>query len=278
MRGLLDHHPGLLMPPDEDYFIRQLSRHPLLRWRGMLTPRAWAPAFYRHLQKGGHLERINANYGTEVFGTKDSLDLAAYYDYISKHHRCGDIDNLVVNHVEGMARALGHTEGDGRMRVFFCALQPGNKDLTRVSTLLARSYAVRGVFLLRDPRAHLHSKLARNPHLSVRRFCQRQNRYVREINRFARDCGPALRLRFEDLVLDTETCMRQVCTFAGIDFSSIVLEYTQGGTTSFGNSSFTITSGIDQSVVTRYRGSLPAATIAYLERHCVPELFWPASL
>ena len=62
LRGLLDHHPQLLLPPDEDYFVRHLSRHPLLRLRGMLSSHAGAPGFFRQLQKDGHLERINAGH------------------------------------------------------------------------------------------------------------------------------------------------------------------------------------------------------------------------
>lgn len=274
LRGLLDHHPQLLLPPDEDYFVRHLSRHPLLRWRGMLASRERAPGFFRELQKDGHLERVNAGHGTEVFGTEDSLDLEAYYHYISEHHQRGSLDSLVRNHVEALAVALGHQEGDGRLRVMFCALQPSNEDLTRVSSLLARSYDVRGIFLVRDPRAHLSSKLVRNPTLSLDRFCRRQNSYWREIDWFGEHCGPVLRLRFEELVTDTETCMRGVCEFAGIDFSPEVLEYTQGGEASRSNSSFAATTGIDQGVLTRYRDTLPAETVAYLEQHCLPELFW----
>ena len=281
LRGLLDHHPQLLLPPDEDYFVRHLSRHPLLRLRGMLASRANAPTFYRKLQKDGHLERINAGHGTEVFGTEDSLDLDAYYRYISQHHIRGETDGLVRNHVEALAAALGHSEGDGRLRVFFCALQPSNRDLSRVSALLARSYDVRGIFLVRDPRAHLSSKLVRNPTLNLRRFCRRQNRYWREIDCFAADFGPVMRLRFEDLVTDTEACMRRVCEFAGIDFSPAVLEYTQGGEVSRSNSSFAAdrgaaaaSNGIDHAVLTRYRDTLPPETVAYLEKHCLPDLFW----
>ena len=274
LRGLLDHHPQLLLPPDEDYFVRHLSRHPLLRWRGMMASRAAVPGFFRQLQKDGHLERINAGHGTEVFGTVNSLNLEAYYDYVSKHHQRGSIDSLVRNHMEALAVALGHIEGDGRLRVFFCALQPSNRDLTRVSELLARSYDVRGVFLIRDPRAHLASKLVRNPTLDLGRFCQRQNRYWQEIDLFMKNCGPALRVRFEDLVTDTQTCMREICGFAGIEFSPAVLEYTQSGEPSHSNSSFSASFGIDYSVLTRYRDSLPAETIAYLERHCLPQLFW----
>ena len=276
LRGLLDHHPQLLLPPDEDYFVRHLSRQPLLRWRGMLTSSTGIPDFFRQLQKEGHLERVNAGHGTQVFGSEDSLNLEAYYDYVSKHHRRGSVNNLVRNHVEALAVALGHTEGDGRLRVCFCALQPSNSDLTRVSKLLARSYAVKGIFLARDPRAHLASLLVRNPTVDLGRFCQRQNSYRQEVDWFIENGGPALRMRFEDLVTATETCMRKVCEFAGIAFSPAVLEYTQGGKASHSNSSFAATSGIDRSVLTRYRESLPTETITYLEQHCLPELFWQA--
>ena len=276
LRGLLDDHPQLLLPPDEDYFVRHLSRNPLLRLRGTLSSPAGAPAFYRRLQKDGHLERINAGHGTEVFGSENSLDLEAYYDYIRTHHQRGNVDDLVRNHVEALAVALGHTPGDGKLRVFFCALQPSNTDLTRVSQLLQRSYSLRGVFLVRDPRAHLASKLVRNPTLNLRRFCQRQNRYWEEIDTFEANCGPALRLRFEDLVTDTRVMMQQVCDLAGIGFENRLLDFTQGGQPSVSNSSFGGSSGIDLSALTRYRDTLPAATIAYLEQHCLPDLFWNA--
>jgi len=274
LRGLLDNHPQLLLPPDEDYFIRHLSRHPLVHLRGMLATPQEAPALYRKLQKDGHLERVNAGHGTEVFGSEDSLDLDAYYDYVRKQHRRLSPDNLVRNHVEALAVALGHRPGDGRLRVCFCALQPSNKDLSRVSSALSRSYDVRGIFLVRDPRAHLASKLVRNPTLDLGRYCRRQNRYWGEIDEFVEKYGPALRIRFEDLVTDTAGTMRRVCEFAGIDFLPSVLEYTQGGEASQSNSSFAASPGIDPGVLSRYRDSLPAETIEYLEKHCRPELFW----
>jgi hypothetical protein len=242
----------------------------------MMTSSAGIPDFFRQLQKEGHLERVNAGHGAQVFGSEDSLNLEAYYDYVSKHHRRGNVNSLVRNHVEALAVALGHTERDGRLRVCFCALQPSNSDLTRVSKTLARSYAVKGIFLARDPRAHLASLLVRNPTVDLGRFCQRQNSYRQEVDWFIENCGPALHMRFEDLVTDTETCMREVCDFAGIAFSPAVLEYTQGGKASHSNSSFAVSSGIDRSVLTRYRESLPTETIAYLEQHCLPELFWHA--
>jgi len=284
LRGLLDHHPQLLLPPDEDYFIRHLARHRFLRWRGMFTGPARAPEFFRQLQKGGHLERVNAGYSGEAFGTKGSLDLDTYYGYISDRHRRFSVDSLVCNHVEGLAAALGHREGDGRLRVIFCALQSSGWDLSRVTALLARSYDIRGIFLVRDPRAHLSSKLVRKPDLKLDRFCRMQNRYWQEIESFSDNFGSALRLRFEDLVVNTQASMRRVCEFAEIDFSEAVLKYTQGGKPGRSNSSFAddpgptgrgaSESGIDVEVLTRYRDTLPAETEAYLEQHCLPELFW----
>jgi hypothetical protein len=276
LRGLLDNHPQLLLPPDEDFFIRHLSRHPLLRWRGMLVSGLDAPGFFRKLQKEGHLERVNAGHGTEVFGAEGSLDLHAYYDYVSEHHQRLRSDDLVRNHVEALAAALGHKENDGRLRVFFCALQPSKRDLTHTGAMLARSYDVKGIFLVRDPRAHLASKLVRNPTLDLARFCRRQNRYWREIDDFIDKRGPALRVRFEELVTDTEGSMRRICAYLGIDYSPVLLEYTQGGEASQSNSSFAASSGIDHSVLTRYRESLPPASISFVEQHCRPELFWRA--
>lgn len=283
LRGLLDHHPQLLLPPDEDYFVRHLARQHRLRWRGMLAAPDQAPVFFRQLQKDGHLERVNAGHGTEAFGTEGSLDLDAYYGYIREHHRRFSVNALVRNHVEALASALGHRQGDGRQRVIFCALQASGNDLTRVTRLLARSYDIRGIFLVRDPRAHLSSKLARKPYLKLDRFCKLQNSYLREIDQCRENCGQVLRLQFEDLVADTENSMRQVCDFSGIDFSPAVLNYTQGGRPGRSNSSFSdgsadrglSDSGIDQGVLTRYRDTLPAETVAYLKEHCQPELFWP---
>jgi len=292
LRGLLDHHPQLVLPPDEDFFVRHLARERLLRWRGILVGRTEAPAFYRELQKEGHLERVNTGRSAEVSGAEDSLDLDAYYRYIRENHRRFSVRRLVRNHVEALAAALGHREGDGRLRVIFCALQASGWDLSRVTSLLARSYDIRGIFLVRDPRAHLSSKLARKPDLKLDRFCRLQNRYWQEIDKLGKGRSAVLRLRFEDLVTDTENSMRRVCEFVGIDFSPAVLKYTQGGKPGRSNSSFadeqqssaaghadavTSDSGIDYAVLTRYRDTLPAETVDYLKEHCLPELFVPES-
>ncbi len=279
LRGLLDGHPELMLPPDEDYAVRHLARSLYLRLRGALTSPAGAPAFYRHLQKSGHLERVNTGQAAETVGTAGSLDLDRYYAYIREHHQRGSsADALVMNHLEGLSRALGYDGDSERMRVYFCALQPSNRDLIRVGRLLARSYSVRGVFVVRDPRAHLSSKLVRNPGLALGRYCRRQNRYVEEIDTFRRECGPAISVRFEELVLDTESAIRRVCDLAGIEFNAQLLDYTQGGKPSRSNSSFSRAAGIDSEAVTRYREMLPRDVSDYVEQHCRVELLWRGKL
>ena len=68
--------------------------------------------------------------------------------------------------------------------------------------------------------------------------------------------------------------MRRICELAGIEFSEQLLSYTQGGQPSVSNSSFNATEGIDTNVLKRYRETLPRDVIAYVEKHCIPELFW----
>jgi hypothetical protein len=274
LRGLLDGHPALLLPPDEDYAIRHLARSRLIRLRGALTPPGCAPAFYRGLQKAGHLERVNRGEAGETSGTEDSLDLDRYYDHLRVHHRPLRPSLLAAGHMEAMAQALGGETVPRRLRVYFCALQPSNRDLSRVAALLAPHYELRGLFVVRDPRAHLSSKLARNPNLNLRRYCRRQNLYIDEIERFNRRFGSAISLRFEDLVTDTESAMRRVCELAGIEFLPLLLDYTQGGQPAISNSSFDSSSGIDRGAVSRYRENLPQEVSAFVVRHCRAELIW----
>ncbi|MFV8817803.1 sulfotransferase [Haliea sp. E17] len=276
LRGLLDGHPDLLLPPDEDYAVRHLARSPWRRMQGALAGAGGASGFYRRLQKGGHLERVNRDEAGETFGTAGSLDLDRYYAHIRVSHQRWRASQLAYNHIEALSQALGGDENGRRMRVYFCALQPSNRDLTRVGRLLAQFYDVRGVFVVRDPRAHLSSKLVRNPGLSLRRYCARQNRYMAEIDHFREECGPALAVRFEDLVLNTESAIREVCALAGIAFHPELLDYTQGGRPSKSNSSFTTSDGIDAEAVDRYRETLPDEVSRFVVRHCRPELLWRA--
>lgn len=276
LRGLLDHHPQLLLPPDEDYFVRNLLRSPFWRVQGWLTQPAHAPAFHRKLQKDGHLERVNAGSAKNSSGTEHTIDLDRYYAHVREHHARFSLDGMIRTHFEALAAALEHQQpGPDRIKVFFCALQSDKLDIVLLGRRLSRLYDPRAIFVIRDPRAHFGSKRGRKPDYGLRMFCWRQNLYWRQVERFARDFGPVLRVRFEALVLDTERTMREVCAFAGIPFSDVAVRFTQAGNPTVSNSSYTNVQGIDPAVLGRYREKLGPKELRFIEEHCRPEMFWP---
>jgi hypothetical protein len=274
LRGLLDSHPRLLVPPDEDYFVRHLVRSPLERLRGCLCGPSQAPAFYHRLQKNGHLERVNAGRARNSSGTENTIDLDRYYGYVREHHVRFLVDGMIRTHLGALQAGLARSQpGADRVKVLFCALQ--STDIVRLGRRLSRLYDVRGIFVFRDPRAHYGSKLGYKPEVKLRRFCRQQNRYWREVERFARDGAPALRVRFEALALDTERTMRGICDFAGIGFSESATRFTQNGSPTASNSSYQNVVGIDPGALTRYREKVAPEALRYIESHCHPELFWP---
>lgn len=274
LRGLLDGHPQLLLPPDEDYFVRHLVRSPIMQLLGSICPPRLAPRYYRWMQKSGHLERVNAGEGEQASGTENSLDLDHYYRIVSGTHRTGSVATMIRTHFSALSAALGASDDDPRCKVFFCAMQPNNRDLLHIGRHLAPLYDIRALFVFRDPRSHYSSKLGRNPRARLRAYCRRQNRYWRQVDTFRQQFGPALRVRFEDLVTRTEETMRAVCEFAEIDYLDSTMEFTQMGRPTLSNSSFKRVAGIDSTVLTRYRSLLDADVIAQIERRCIPELLW----
>ena len=276
LRGLLDHHPELLLPPDEDYFFRHLLRNPVVKLRGMLCAPQRAPAFYRSLQKEGHLERVNAGRSKNVSGTEDSLDLERYYAYVKSHHARFSLATLIRTHVCALEAALG-AEGQGRKPVSFCAVQASKQDALRQGRVLARLYDLRSVFVLRDPRAHYASKLGRKPDLSLSSYCRQQNDYLKQIDALSRH-APVLPVRFEALLCETEASMREVCDFLEIAFAEQVTRFTQNGEPTQSNSSYGASSGIDLSALTRYREIVPEQALRFIESHCPKELFWEREL
>ena len=275
VRGLLDSHPQLLVPPDEDFFVRQLLRRRLAQLRGGVRSAARAPAFYRALQKHGHLERVNGGVARNTSGTEDVLDLESYYAYVRKHHRRWSVDAMIRTHLGALRAALTRAQpGPDRALVHFCALQPAGGDIARIGRRLSALYDLKGIFVFRDPRAHLGSKLRRKAGVDIELFCHQQNAYWREVDRFEVLYGPALRVRFEALIVDTERTMRAVCAFAGITYREVLTRFTQNGCLTWSNSSYGRAHGIDRGALDRYREAVSPEQIRYVERRCRRELFW----
>jgi len=126
LRGLLDGHPALLVPPDEDYFVRQLMRSPSQRFRSRVCSPGRAPDLYREIQKNGHFEEVVSGGTRNSYDTAGLLDLDAYYGYVRSHHRRFSLSGVVRTHFEALEAALTAGLPGSRRKVYFCAMHcPG---------------------------------------------------------------------------------------------------------------------------------------------------------
>lgn len=272
MRGLLDGHPALLVPPDEDYFVRQLMRVFSLRFRSRMCSPGRAPDLYRKIQKNGHFEEVVSGGTRNSYDTAGLLDLDAYNNYVRSHHRRFSLSVVVRTHFEALEAALKTELLGSRRKVYFCAMQARRGDLEACGELLNQSYRVQTLFIFRDPRSHFHSVLGRNPEASVEKFCDRQRRNWEAVSKFERRFGPILRVAFSSILEETKRVMHDVCKYADINFDPCVLEFTQGGQETWSNSSHGRQRGLDPSSATRYVNELPSEVIDIIERDCPPEL------
>jgi hypothetical protein len=273
LRGLLDGHPALLVPPDEDYFVRQLIRSPSLRFRSRVCSPGRAPDLYREIQKNGHFEEVVSGETRNSYDTAGLLDLDAYYAYVRSHHRRFSLSGVVRTHFEALEAALKAELPGSRRKVYFCAMQARRGDLEGCGEMLSQNYRIRTLFVFRDPRSHFHSVLGRNPDASVEKFCERQRRSWAAVNEFEQRFGSILRVAFGSILEETERVMNDVCKYADIDFDPCVLEFTQGGQETWSNSSHGRRKrGLDPSTATRYLNELSSEVIDIIERDCPPEL------
>lgn len=273
LRGLLDGHPALLVPPDEDYFVRHLVRSSLLRFRLRLCSPGRAPDLYREIQKNGHFEEVVSGGTKNSYDTAGLLDLEAYYDYVRSHHRRFSLSGAVRTHFEALEAALEAGQPGSRRKVYFCAMQARRGDLQGCVEMLSQNYRIRTLFIFRDPRSQFHSALGRNPEVDIDKFCRRQRRNWAAVNKFERRFGSILRVAFGSILEETKRVMHDVCKYADIDFDPCILEFTQGGQETWSNSSHGRRRGLDPSAATRYLNELPSEVIDTIERNCPPELF-----
>jgi hypothetical protein len=278
LRGLLDGHRELLVPPDEDYFVRQLMRSASLRLRARLCSAGKAPDLYREIQKNGHFEKLVSGGTNNSFDTAGLLDLGAYYEYVRSHHRRFSTAGVVRTHFEALEVALSKDSPGSRRKVYFCAMQTRRGDLENCGEIISRSYKTRTLFLFRDPRSHFHSVLGRDPEADVEKFCEKQRRNWDSVNEFEKRFGPVMRVAFGSILQDTERVMRNICEYSGIAFDPSVLEFTQGGQETWSNSSHARQRGIDPSAATRYVDELPGKYIDIIERDCPAELLSPMGI
>lgn len=107
----------------------------------------------------------------------------------------------------------------------------------RYGDLLKQHYpAARFIHVIRDPRAVASSLIRSNVHYSNAYYAAR--RWLRDVKAGLelQEKYPAdvLNVRYEDLVSDPETWLRQICAFLQVDFEPGLLAYHRQGTAEYG--------------------------------------------
>jgi len=128
----------------------------------------------------------------------------------------------------------------------------------------------RAVILLRDPRATFASHKARWGRAgarAARRFARKWAEVDALARRLAAERADVLVLRYEDLVADTEGCMRALAAHVGITFDAALLQPTRRGQQWAGNSSYAESrQGVSSASLERWRQALTPEEVAALER------------
>lgn len=147
----------------------------------------------------------------------------------------------------------------------------------RFGALLKRHYPhARFINVVRDPRAVVSSLIASNVHNSNALYGARRWRRDVEAGLKLEQDYPTdvLRIRYEDLVADTETTLRAVCDFLEIDFEPILLDYHRTGTQEYSGYYAQIHAKLndapDISRIEAWRKKLNAQDIALIESICGP--------
>jgi len=275
LRGLLDGHQSLLMPPDEDYFVRTLARNTFYRLQGWFSSKKQAPSFYRIMQNNGFFERLNAGQGGDSHNTEPVLNLENYYAYVGQHHKRFSSKSLYHTHCEALTRALLIDNLDSSaLKVIFCVLYPLSNDVLNMSSLLSKYYSLKALFIFRNPLAIYCSAKKRNYYEKgkIDVFCRAFNKYYEDIALLKKKhTGNILNLSFESLVTNTELVMRRVASFLSIPYTDSMMRVTQNGKESISNSSFDERKGIDTHVVDRYKEKLTTEEITCITTMCGPK-------
>lgn len=147
----------------------------------------------------------------------------------------------------------------------------------RYGDLLKRAYpTAKFINVLRDPRAVVNSLVRSNVHSSNVYYGAK--RWLNDVNagRQLKAAYPddVLDVRYEDLVADTETVLRNICDFLGLPFDAAMLDYHRTGTADYGGYHEQIHARLNappsQDRIEAWRDKLTADEIALIESICAP--------
>ncbi|MCA9401058.1 MAG: sulfotransferase [Candidatus Omnitrophica bacterium] len=270
LRGLLDGHPQLIVPPEEDYFVRTLARSHVEQIKGCLLKSSDAPGFYKKMQKDGHFERVNEGKNENSANRKPLFDLDQYYQYVQRHYKKYSLQRLIQTHFE----ALSHTIIDQQVhplktKVMFCSFNPLHYDVLNVGRMLSQYYDLKAVFIFRHPLGTYCSGRKRQEFDNIDLYCRQVNDHYEDVLKFSEEnLGEVFCISFEKLIKNIEPNMRDVAHFLDIKFDHILNEYTQNREPTISNSSYERKKGVDPSVIDRYKDMLTEEEISLIELRC----------
>ena len=151
LRGLLDSHPQLWVPPDEDFFVRSLMRNRIDRIRSLFLSEKTLCDFAFKSQKGGHLERVIAGSGEHGEDAHKIINLNCYYHCLKSLYKKRSLFSLCEAHFRALAQATRGTiskDSEYVYRVSFCALEPMLNDILNMGKGLGKMYELSALFIV----------------------------------------------------------------------------------------------------------------------------------
>jgi len=247
LRSLLDGHPELWVLPRESKTFHWVdSKHPL---ETFLSSTRYPEVFPDDTPER---KRFEAELGPRL-------------------KNAGDVPAAILAVAESVA-AVNPPPASARLW-----MEKTPDHLLDVPDLLRRfGRDTRIVCTIRDPRAQIASRARRRQpgeHFPIPRFCRKWALADDLMRRFAVECPGFLLVRYEDIVLQTESTVRRVTDHLGIEWTDELLSPTRDGGEWKGNSSYGHTvSGINSASLERYKEQLEAKQIEDIERLLGPRM------
>lgn len=268
LMSLLDHHPQLVVLPEETGYIEHRKQYLKLK-----NNRAKLKKLMASLAAlGSDSEFSDASPGcssdTRTYAAFDYQRFTALAE--SFIQRPGLNDSLLFSEV---IRAYGITAGlDWENCAHWVEKTPRTE--SHPATMDELFPDAKLLQIVRDPRAVFASFKNRiinryGCHAKAHRLPRSWNRSAREIPRLRRDPSRFLVIRYEDLVKNPEETLKKICRFGGFDFCGKMLKPTRAGSIWEGNSAFNKAfQRISTATAEQWKDCLSEPEIWWIELHC----------
>lgn len=241
LRGCLDHHKDLIVPPCEDYLPRNLVRSFRLQIRAFFTSSSKAKQLYQFMQKEGHFESVNHGNNINIKSNVPLLDLEKYYTYVEEQHRFGLFPSSIIKiHFKALELAISDNiiRSEKSYYVCFSALRSESKDLLKLHKLLSKEYEVKTIVTIRNAVQMINSVRGRSPGVSIESLCKRYKLFLEQAEMLKKKSVSLLILSFEEFINNQQVSISKICDFLEISDDKILRKNTLYGEEIEKNSSF----------------------------------------